>query len=175
MQIERTSRNNTFKNLPIKRYTPLERELYNIIFKEGPVSRKSLILRLNLTTRKSRKILDQTLNKLWKKLWIIRVGKSAEGNIWKTTSTFYKQLTKKALGVKRNVALENLIVAVINSSVAITRHQIRQLLKNIASYEEINETITSLILKNVIQIDPYIIIQAKKALILSSDSKRLHL
>lgn len=172
LQIERSSKNSTFNNLPIKRYTRLERELYDIILKEGPVSRKSLLLRLNLTTRKSRKLLDQTLNKLWKKLWIIRVSKSAEGNIWKATSTFDKQITKKALSMKRNVALDNLIVAVINSSVAITRHQIRQLLKNISSYEEVNETITSLILKNVIQIDPSVIIHAKKALTLNSDSKR---
>ncbi|MBU2636988.1 MAG: hypothetical protein KJ963_07890 [Bacteroidetes bacterium] len=173
LQIERSSKNSTFNNLPIKRYTRFERELYEIVHKEGPVSRKSLILRLNLTTRKSRKLLDQTLNKLWKKIWIIRVSKSAEGNIWKATSTFDKQITKKALSIKRNVALDNLIVAVINSSVAITRHQIRQLLKNISSYEEVDETITSLILKNVIQIDPSVIIHGKKALTLVQAVKRI--
>jgi hypothetical protein len=164
--LERSSKNGVYKQLPIKKYTKFERDLYEAMLEHGPISRKSLIFLFGLTGKKSRKMLDDSLLKLWKRLWITLVSyQKDEGAIWQAVVDWDKVSIKKALKADEESALEKIVLAIVRSSKVITRPQIRKLLKLIASSDAIDKSITNLIVKNAIDVSPKIIINGKKGLV----------
>jgi len=164
--LERSRTNGVYKHLPIGRYTKSERDLYEAMLEHGPISRKSLIYLFGITGKKSRELLDQSLLKLWEKLWITCVSyQKEEGTTWQALVDWDKTSIRKALKMEREEALEKIVLAIVRSSKVITRPQIRRLLKFIATIETIDETITRLMVKNTIDVSPKIIINGKKGLV----------
>ena len=164
--LERSSKNGVYKQLPIRKYTKCERDLYEAILEHGPISRKSLIYLFSLSGKKSRKLLDDSLLKLWERLWITYVSyQKEEGAIWQAVVDWDKVSIRRALKADKDSALEKIVLAIARSSKVITRPQIRRLLKLIASSEAVDKTITSLIVKNAIDVSPKIIINGKKGLV----------
>jgi hypothetical protein len=164
--LERSARNGVYKQPPIKKYTKLERDLYDEILHQGAVSRKSLILIFGLSGNKSRKLLDDALMKLWERLWIMRVGfQKEEGSVWQAVIKWDKASVHRALKVDKTRALKKIISAIVRSSKVITRPQIRRLLKGIAPSEEVDKVITWLLTESVIDVSPKVIINGKKGLV----------
>lgn len=164
--LERSARNGVYRQPPIRKYTKLERDLYDEILHQGAVSRKSLILIFGLSGNKSRKLLDDALMKLWERLWIMRVGfQKEEGSVWQAVIKWDKALVHRALKVDKTRALKKIISAIVRSSKVITRPQIRRLMKRIAPSEEVDKVITWLLTESVIDVSPKVIINGKKGLV----------
>ncbi len=164
--LERSAKNAVYKQLPIKKYTKFERELYVAIFRQGPISRKSLLFLFGLSGKKGRKLLDDALSKLWERLWITRVSfQKDEGAVWKAVVDWDKISIRRALNTGREAAIKEIVLAIIRSGKIITRPQIRRLLKGVASAEEVDSVITALLINKFIDVHPSIIINGKKALV----------
>ena len=164
--LERSSKNGVYKQLPIMKYTKFERDLYEAMLEHGPISRKSLIFLFGLTGKKSRKLLDDSLLKLWERLWITHASyQKEEGTIWQAVVDWDKVSIRKALKADKESTLEKIVLSIVRSSKVITRPQIRRLMKFIASSETVDKTITNLIVKNAIDVSPKIIINGKKGLV----------
>jgi hypothetical protein len=164
--LERNSKNGVYKQLPIRKYAKFERDLYEAMLEHGPISRKSLIFLFGLSGKKSRKLLDDSLLKLWERLWVTHVGyQKEEGAIWQAVVDWDKVSIRRALKADKDSALGKIVLAIARSSKVITRPQIRRLLKLAASSEAVDKTITSLIVKNAIGVSPKIIINGKKGLV----------
>lgn len=164
--LERSVKNTVYKQLPIKKYTKFERDLYETILKQGTTSRKSMIYLFGLSGKKGRKLLDAALSKLWERLWITRVGfQKDEGAIWQAVVNWEKISIRRALKTGREIAIKDIVVALIRSGEIITRPQIRRLLKGVAAADEVDNIITALLIKKSIEVHPSIIISGKKALV----------
>jgi hypothetical protein len=167
--LERSTKNGVYKQLPIKKYTKFERDLYDAMLEHGPISRKSLIFLFDLNGKKSYKLLDDSLLKLWERLWITHVSyHKEEGSVWQAVVDWDKISIRKALKADKVSALEKIVLAISSSSKVITRPQIRRLLKLIASSEAVDKTITNLIVKKAIDVSPKIIINGKKGLVFNN-------
>lgn len=164
--LERSAKNGVYKQPPIRKYTKLERNLYDEILHQGAVSRKSLVLLFGLSGKKSRKLLDDALMKLWERLWIMRVGfQKEEGSEWQAVINWDKVSVHRALKVDKTRALKTIISAIVRGSKVITRPQIRRLLKGIVSDEEVDKVITGLLTESIIDVSPKVIINGKKGLV----------
>ncbi len=164
--LERSAKNAVYKQLPIKKYTKFERDLYEAILKQGTFSRKSMLFLFGLSGKKGRKLLDDALLKLWERLWITRVSfQKDEGAVWQAVVDWDKISIRRALKTGREVAIKEIVLAIIRSGKVITRPQIRRLLKGVAPAEEVDSVITALLIKKFIEVHPSIIINGKKALV----------
>lgn len=166
LKIRKTKHNTLLKKLPFNEYTKFEREIYNFILTQKVTPQKSIQYFFDLTTHNDKLELEKTLKILNQNFWILKVGSDYEqGNLWKPASLFDKKLTKKALMLKREEALETVIFYVIKNSNGITRPLIKKIFKNFAQGEEIDQTITRLILNHRVAIHKTLIINGKKALV----------
>lgn len=164
--LERSDKNGVYKQPPIRKYSKFERDLYDEILHQGAVSKKSLILQFGLSGKKSRKLLDDALMKLWETLWIMQVGfQKEEGSVWQAVIKRDKASVHRALKVDKTRALKKIISAVVRGSKVLTRPQIRRLLKGIAPSEEVDKVITRLLTESVIDVSPKVIINGKKGLV----------
>lgn len=164
--LERSAKNAVYKQLPLKKYTKFERDLYETNLKQGHISRKSMMFLYGLSGKKGRKLLDDALSKLWERLWITRVGfQTDEGVVWQAVVDWDKISIRRALKTGREVAIKEIVLAIIRSGEVITRPQIRRLLKGVAPAEEVDSVITALLIKKFIEVHPSIIINGKKALV----------
>jgi hypothetical protein len=164
--LERSSKNGVYKQLPIRKYSKFERDLYDEILHQGAVSKKSLVLLFGLSGKKSRKLLDDALMKLWERFWIMRVDfQKEEGSVWQAVINWDKTSVHRALKVDNTSALKKIISAIVRGSKVITRPQIRRLLKGIVSGEEVDKVITALLRESVIDVSQKVIVNGKKGLI----------
>ncbi|MDI6804767.1 MAG: hypothetical protein QME58_13170 [Bacteroidota bacterium] len=164
--LERSAKNAVYKQLSIKKYTKFERDLYEAILQQAPISRKSMMFLFGLSGKKGRKLLDEALSNLWERLWITRVGfQTDEGVVWQAVVDWDKIAIRRALKIRREIAIKEIVLALIRSGKVITRPQIRRLLNGVATAEEVDKVITALLIKKSIEIHQSIIISGKKALI----------
>jgi hypothetical protein len=164
--LERSSKNGVYKQLSIRKYTKFERDLFETILEHGPVSKKTLTFILDLTGKKSRRLFESTLSKLWESLLITRVGyKKTEGSIWQAVVRWDQDSVRKALKIEKTSALEKIVLSIVQSCSVITRSQIKRLLKNAAASDMLDQAVTNLIVKNKISVHPEKIINGKKGLV----------
>lgn len=166
LKIQRTKNNTPLKKLPRNYYTNYEIEVYDFIVKQKITPQKYLQYFFDTMLIKSKKELDKILKKLQREFWIFKVGYDKKlGQLWKAAWKYDGRLTKKVLKLSRKEAIRKIIHYIIKSSEGISRPQIKKILKNFASNDEIDQVVTSLILNNQVGIHKTLVINGKKALI----------
>jgi hypothetical protein len=143
--------------------------VYDIIQKNGPLSKRQLALALNLWNRTSRRKLQKSLLKLWKALRILRVGYTrGEGTIWEVPVRWDPSLKKEADETSQESAAARLIKKYVETAVATNRKRISKAFAGILTPLEISDTLHALLLKKSIVVDKQFVLDAKKALMAAS-------
>jgi hypothetical protein len=162
---DRSSASNAYKRLPLRNYTKFEKDLFDVIGEQETISRKSLKYFFGMSQKKSVKLLDNSLQKLWMYLWITPVSYSKqEGVTWQTIYNWDRSSTKKSLKIKKSDALEKVVLSIIRSGNVVTRQQVKKVLDNISASETVDKSITKLMQQNIIDVSPKVIINGKKGL-----------
>jgi hypothetical protein len=147
------------------KFSRFELAVYDIIRKKGPLSKRQLILALNLWNRTSRRKLEKSLLKLWKALKILRVGYTRrDGTIWEVPVRWDPSLQKDADGLSREKAAAGLIKKYVEMTVATNRKRISKAFAGILTPLEISDTLHALLLKKSILVDKQLVLDGKKAL-----------
>lgn len=166
LKILKTQKNTPLKKLPKSNYGSLEREIYNFITQQKVTPQKYLNNYFETSSIKGKNEIEKALKKLQKELLIVKIGQDKLlGNLWKPAWAYDMRLTKKILKLQRGEAIKKIIFYLIKSSNGITRPQIKKILKNFVSNEEIDRVVTSLILDNFVVFHKTIVVNGKKALI----------
>jgi hypothetical protein len=143
--------------------------VYDIIEKNGPLSKRQLILALNLWNRTSRHKLEKSLLKLWRALRIIQVGYAQrDGTIWEVPSRWDPSLKKEADETSQDCAAARLIKKYVETAVATNRKRISKAFAGILTPSEISDTLHALLLKKSIVVDKQLVLDGKKALTAAS-------
>jgi hypothetical protein len=147
------------------KFARFELAVYDIIRKKGPLSKRQLILALNLWNRTSRRQLVKSLLKLWKALRILQVGYTRrEGTIWEVPVRWDPSLQKDADGLSQEKAAAQLIKKYVEMAVAANRKRISKAFAGILTPSEISDTLDALLLKKSIVVDKQLVLDGKKAL-----------
>ncbi|RCK73584.1 MAG: hypothetical protein IGBAC_0032 [Ignavibacteriae bacterium] len=166
LKIQKTQNNKPLKKLPKNLYSKFEIEVYDFISKQKITPQKYLQYFFQTQTSKSRKELEKILKRLQRDFCIVKVGQDKKlGQLWKIACKYDGRLTKKILKLSRKEAIKNIVFYIIKSSNGISRPQIKKLLKNIATGDEIDLVVTSLILNNQVEFHKTLVVNGKKALI----------
>lgn len=166
LKINKTKKNQPLKKLTKEKYTEFEKRVYDFIARQNVTPQKYLENFFETLTTKSRNELDNALKRLQKDFWIIKVGQDKNlGQLWKVAWKYDRRFTRKVLKINRNEAIKKVVQYIIKSSNGITRPQIKKVLKNFVSNEEIDQVVTSLILENQVGFHKTLIINGKKALV----------
>jgi hypothetical protein len=147
------------------KFSRFELAVYDIVRKKGPLSKRQLILALNLWNRTSRHKLERSLLKLWKALKILRVGYTPrERTIWEVPVRWDPSLKKEADETSQESAAARLIKQYVEMAVATNRKRISRAFAGILTPSEISDTLRALLLKKSIVIDEQLVLDGKKAL-----------
>lgn len=166
LKIRKTKNNKPIKKLPKNNYSNFEREIYDFILSQRVTPQKYLQNVFEPITIKSRRELDKILKRLQKEFWIIKVGHDQKlGHLWKAAWKYDGRLTKRVLKLPRKEAIKKIVHYIIKSSEGISRPQIKKILKEFATNEEIDQVVTTLILDNYVEFHKTIVVNGKKALV----------
>jgi hypothetical protein len=158
-----SSHKHTYSTRP--KFSRFELAVDDIIREKGPLSRRQLILALDLWNRTSRRKLEKSLLKLWKALKILQVGYTRrEGAIWEVPTRWDPSLQEDADGLSQEKAATELIKKYVESVVATNRKRISKAFAGIPTPAEISDTLHALFLKKSIVIDKELVLDGKKAL-----------
>jgi hypothetical protein len=147
------------------KFSRYELDAYDIIQKNGPLSKRQLILALNLWNRTSRRKLEKSLLKLWKALRIIQVGYAQrEGMIWEVPVRWDPSLKKEADETSQESAAARLIKKYVDVAVATNRKRISKAFAGILTPSAISDILHNLLLTKSILVDKQLVLDGKKAL-----------
>jgi hypothetical protein len=146
-------------------FSRFELAVHDMVRKKGPISKKHLVLALNLWSKTSRRKLEKGLLKLWKALRILRVGCTRqEGTIWDVPIRWDPSLQEEADGISRERAAAELIKKYVEMAVATNRKRMSKAFRGILTSSEISDTLHYLLLKKSIVVDTQLVLDGKKAL-----------
>ena len=148
-----------------QKFSRFELAVYDMVQKRGPISKKHLVLALNLWNKASRRKLEKDLLKLWKALRILRVGYTRrDGALWDVPINWDPALQEEADGITRERAASGLIKKYVEMAVATNRKRISRAFRGILTPSEISDTLHYLLLKKSIVVDKQLVLDGKKAL-----------
>jgi hypothetical protein len=147
------------------KFSRFELAVYDVVRKKGPLSKRQLILALNLWNKTSRRKLEKSLLKLWKALRIIQVGYTRrEGTIWEVPVRWDPSLKKEVNETSQESAAAQLIKKYVETAVATNRKRISKAFAGILTPPAISDTLHNLLLTKSILIDKQLVLDGKKAL-----------
>jgi Winged helix DNA-binding domain len=129
---------------PRSEYSQLACDAFQIISKEGPISKPQL--REKLGGELSLAALDRALVELWSRLRITRVDyKEGEGAYWDVLYRWAPEAVKEGAGLSVGVALSALISKYLDCMVAAEPAEVENFLSNIVPRSRVRESINALL------------------------------
>ena len=133
----------TPKSGPRSEYSPLAVHAFELIQKEGPISKHRLQERLGGEI--SEAALDRVLDELWARLRITRVDyKPEEGVFWDVLSRWSPQAVKEGSAVPVNGALTALVAKYLECVVAVSQEELEQFFSHFVGRARVREAVNAL-------------------------------
>jgi hypothetical protein len=155
--------------LPGKRMSGLENAVLKYIREKGGATRRELRFSLVQKRRTDARRLTRALDVLSRDLRIVRGRRySNEEILWTTPVQWYSRLPSSVSALDTDEALEYLILRFLKTTIASSRRTIRLFFRHIVPSEHIDLSLNSLIKRGLITVDPHLILDGKRALILRS-------
>jgi hypothetical protein len=129
---------------PRSEYSQLGCDAYEIIRRDGPISKQKLQQKLGGSI--SLAALDHALNELWSKLRITRVDyKPNEGAFWDVLYRWAPEAVREGIGLSVAEALSALISKYLGCVVAADQQEIESFVGNFVSRSRVRESINALL------------------------------
>jgi len=125
-------------------YSQLARDAYDLIQREGPISKQRLLERL--AGGLSIAALDKALAELWSKLRITRVDyKPAEGSVWDLLYRWAPDPVKEGIGLSVPEALSALVSKYLDCVVAIDQAELETFFGNFIARSKVKDAVNALL------------------------------
>jgi hypothetical protein len=161
------SSRNRRPGLPKRRTTGLEDAVLKYIREKGGATRRELRVSIIQKRKTDARRLTKALETLGQDLRIVRGRKYHNDEIfWMTPLQWYSRLPDAINYMDGEEALEYLILRFLKTTVASSRRTIRSFFKHIVAPDQLDLSLNSLIKRGLITVDPHLIIDGKRALIL---------
>jgi hypothetical protein len=129
---------------PRSPYSPLACDAFEIIRRQGPISKRKLGERLGGSVSDAG--LDRALGELWAKLRITRVDYTVEeGSVWDELSRWAPDVVREGVGISVPEALSALVSKYLDCVVAAEEEGVENFLANFVSRTRVKEAIHALL------------------------------
>jgi hypothetical protein len=129
---------------PRSPYSPLACDAFEIIRRQGPISKRKLGEKLGGSVSDAG--LDRALGELWAKLRITRVDYTAEeGSVWDELSRWAPDVVREGVGISVPEALSALVSKYLDCVVAAEEEGVENFLANLVSRTRVKESIHALL------------------------------
>ena len=129
---------------PRSSYSQLAVDAYDIIRRDGPISKNKTIQRLGGSV--SEAALDRALSELWSRLRIMRVDYNpAEGASWDVLYRWAPEAVNEGIGLSVPAALSALVSKYLDCVVAAEAHEIEVFLGNLVPRSRVKEAMNALL------------------------------
>ncbi len=125
-------------------YSQLECDAFEVLQRDGPLSRQKLITTLGGSV--SAPALDHALNQLWSRLRITRVDYSpSEGASWDVLYRWAEEAVQEGVGISVPMAISTLIYKYLECVVAADEADLETFFSNFVSRARLKETVNALL------------------------------
>jgi Winged helix DNA-binding domain len=125
-------------------YSQLACDAYEIIYREGPISKQKLQEMLGGSV--SLAALDKALAELWSKLRITRVDyKRSEGSVWDVLQRWAPDAVREGVGLSVPEALSALISKYLDCVIAVEQGELETFLGNFVARSKVKEAVNALL------------------------------
>lgn len=129
---------------PRSGYSQLAADAFDIIRREGPVSKQKLLSTLGGSI--SQAALDHALSELWSKLRITRVDYSpSEGSGWDVLYRWAADAVREGIGISVAEALSALISKYLDCVIAADQQELENFFSNVVARSRVKEAVNALL------------------------------